>query len=153
MFSLRDRQSGQQLPPQGPMGLALLLIILQLIINNTTLSIVIIIVTRTNFNTMMLLLILIMIMIILLKIIITLAILIIIAIALPSCGWLEWVGKSRTTNLRTKTLEFAGFDSSTISSLRGGIPGPTGNLPEMLSQQILAGIFLVGRLGVPVSVK
>ena len=31
-------------------------------------------------------------------------------------------------------------------NLRGGIPRPTGNLPEMLSQRILAGIVLVGRL-------
>ena len=32
--------------------------------------------------------------------------------------------------------------------LRGGIPRPKGNLPESLSQAMLVGIMLVGRLGV-----
>ena len=32
--------------------------------------------------------------------------------------------------------------------MRGGIPRPTGNFPESLSQQILVGIILVERLGV-----
>ena len=49
----------------------------------------------------------------------------------------------RTANLRTKILGFKGFDTGIISCLRGGI------LPESLSQRILAGIILVGRLGVP----
>ena len=52
-------------------------------------------------------------------------------------------------NLRTKLLEFRGFDSSIILILRGGIPMPIGNVPESLSQAILVGIILVGRLGVP----
>ena len=38
---------------------------------------------------------------------------------------------------------FRGFDSSIILILRGGIPRPVGKLPEILSQQILAGRFLV----------
>ena len=53
-----------------------------------------------------------------------------------------------TANLRTKILDLRGFDSSTFLNLGGGIPRPTGNFPESLSQQILVGIILVGRLGV-----
>ena len=41
-----------------------------------------------------------------------------------------------------------GLDSNIILILRGGIPRPKGNIPESLSQAILAGIILVGRLGV-----
>ena len=52
-----------------------------------------------------------------------------------------------TANLQTKSLDFGGFDSSIIFIQRGGIPRPTGNFPECLSQRILAGIILVGRLG------
>ena len=54
----------------------------------------------------------------------------------------------RTANLRTKILDFRGFDSSTILILRRGILMSMGNCPGMLSQQILVGIILVGRLGV-----
>ena len=46
-------------------------------------------------------------------------------------------------------MDFRGFDSSTILILRGGISRPKGNFPESLSQAILVGIMLVGRLGVP----
>ena len=53
---------------------------------------------------------------------------------------------STTANLRTKILNFRGFDSSRILISRGGIVSPIGNSPESLSQQILAGIILVGRL-------
>ena len=49
------------------------------------------------------------------------------------------------TNLRTEILDFRGFGSSRILILRGGIPRPKGNFPEMLSQGILAGVILVGR--------
>ena len=49
----------------------------------------------------------------------------------------------QTANLRTKILGFRRFDSSRILVLRGGIPRPTGNLPESSSQAIL----VVGRLG------
>ena len=37
---------------------------------------------------------------------------------------------------------------ATCSTARGGIPTSMGNLPERLSRQILAGVILVGRLGV-----
>ena len=43
-------------------------------------------------------------------------------------------------------MDFRGFDSSIILILRGGIPRPLGTLPESLSQAILVGIILVGRL-------
>ena len=56
-----------------------------------------------------------------------------------------------TANLRTKILDFRGFDSSMILILRGGIHRPIGNSPESLSQAILAGIILLGRLGVDTS--
>ena len=51
-------------------------------------------------------------------------------------------------NLRTKILDFGGFDLSIILILRGGIPMPIGNSQESLSRQILVGIIVVGRLGV-----
>ena len=53
-----------------------------------------------------------------------------------------------TANLRAKILDFRGFDSSRILILRGGILMSIGNVPESLSQRILVGIILVGRLGV-----
>ena len=56
-----------------------------------------------------------------------------------------------TADLRTKILDFTGFDSNIIFMLSDGILMPIGNFPEMLSQQILVGIILVGRLGVPPS--
>ena len=59
--------------------------------------------------------------------------------------------KSATVNLRTKILDFRGFDSSRILIVRGGILMSIGNFPESLSQAILVGRFLVGRLGVALS--
>ena len=60
----------------------------------------------------------------------------------------EAVSKLAAADLRTKILDFGGFDSSIISVLRGGILMSMGSLPEILSQAILAGIILVvGRLG------
>ena len=53
-----------------------------------------------------------------------------------------------TPNLPTNILDFIGFDSSIILILRGGTLMPTGNIPASLSQAILVGIMLVGRLGV-----
>ena len=50
-----------------------------------------------------------------------------------------------TANLRTKILDFGGFDSSRIFSLRVGILMSIGDFPESLSQAILAGVILVGR--------
>ena len=53
-----------------------------------------------------------------------------------------------TPNLRTNIMDFRGFDSSMIIILRGGILMPIGDFLEDLSQAILVGIMLVGRLGV-----
>ena len=53
-----------------------------------------------------------------------------------------------TANLPTDIVDFKGFDSSIILLLRGGIPRPIGDFPESLSQAILVGIMLLGRLGV-----
>ena len=53
-----------------------------------------------------------------------------------------------TPNLLSDIVDFRGFDSSTILILRGGIPRPEENLPESLSQAILVGVMLVGRLGI-----
>ena len=45
-----------------------------------------------------------------------------------------------------KILDFSGFDTNVILILRGGILMSIGYFPESLSQEILAGIILVGRL-------
>ena len=55
---------------------------------------------------------------------------------------------SSTANLRSKILDFRGFDSSRILILRGGVLRSIGNCPESLGQGILVGVILVGRLGV-----
>ena len=57
-----------------------------------------------------------------------------------------------TANLRTKIMDFRGFDSSRILSSRGGILMSIGNSLEMLSPRFFAGIMLVGRLGAVVVV-
>ena len=53
---------------------------------------------------------------------------------------------THTANLRTKILDFRGFDSSRILILRDGILRSLGIFPETLSQQILqpSGIKKVG---------
>ena len=51
-------------------------------------------------------------------------------------------------NLRTNIMDFRGFDSSIILILRGGILMSIEDFPKSLSQTILVGIMLVGRLGV-----
>ena len=54
-----------------------------------------------------------------------------------------------TANLRTNIMDFRGFDSSILLILRGGIILMSmGDFPESLSQAILVGIMLVGRVGV-----
>ena len=53
-----------------------------------------------------------------------------------------------TANLRTKAQGFRGFDLIRILISRGGTLMFIGNFPESLSQRILAGIILVGRLSV-----
>ena len=45
-------------------------------------------------------------------------------------------------NLRTKILDFRGFDSREIMISRGGTLMPVGNLPEILSRRILVGVIL-----------
>ena len=53
-----------------------------------------------------------------------------------------------TPNVPTNVVGFRGFDSSVILMLRGGISRPTGNRRESLTQAMLVGTMLVGRLGV-----
>ena len=50
-------------------------------------------------------------------------------------------------NLRTKILDFRGFDTSIILILRGGVLVCIGGFPEIVSQRILAGMILAGGLG------
>ena len=56
--------------------------------------------------------------------------------------------REATTPNLSNIVGFRGFDSSTISISRDGIPMSIGELPESLSQAMLVGIMLVGRLGV-----
>ena len=56
---------------------------------------------------------------------------------------------ARTPNLHTNIVDFTGLDSSIILISRGGIPRPIGNFPQSLSQAMLVGTMLVGRLSVP----
>ena len=53
-----------------------------------------------------------------------------------------------TPNPPTSIVDFRGFDSSIILNLRGGILLSFGDFPESLSQPMLVGIMLVGKLGV-----
>ena len=53
-----------------------------------------------------------------------------------------------TADLPTNIMDFRGFYSSIILILRAGIPRPTGDFPESLSQAMLVGVMLVGRLSV-----
>ena len=53
-----------------------------------------------------------------------------------------------TANLRAKILDLRGFDSSVILISRGEILMSVGSFLESLSQAILVGIILIGRLGV-----
>ena len=64
----------------------------------------------------------------------------------PSRPWVH--GSGDAPNLPTKVLDIRGLDSSRILMLRGGILSSIGDLPESLSQAILVGRLLVGRLGV-----
>ena len=47
-----------------------------------------------------------------------------------------------TAKLRTTILDFRGFDSSRILVLRGAIPMPMGDFPEVLSRRVFPGIVL-----------
>ena len=62
--------------------------------------------------------------------------------------WQNEKGYGRTPNLPTNIAGFRGFDSSVMLIPRVGIPRPTGDFPESLSQAILVGKMLVGRLGI-----
>ena len=53
-----------------------------------------------------------------------------------------------TAKFPTNIVDFRRFDSSIISILRGGISRLAEDFPESLSQAMLVGIMLVGRLGV-----
>ena len=55
-----------------------------------------------------------------------------------------------TPNLPTNIADFRGFDSSMLLLLNGGILMSIGDSPEILSQAMLVGIMLVGKLGVKV---
>ena len=53
-----------------------------------------------------------------------------------------------TPNPPTNIVDFSGFDSSIMLIYRGRIPRHIGNFPEDLTQAMLVGTMLVGRLGV-----
>ena len=53
-------------------------------------------------------------------------------------------------NLPTNIAGFRECDSSVILIQRGGTPRPKGDFPERLTQAMLVGTMLVGRLGVAV---
>ena len=53
---------------------------------------------------------------------------------------------NNTANLRTNIVDFRGVDASIILIIRGGILMSIGDFPESLSQAILEGIMLVGKL-------
>ena len=53
-----------------------------------------------------------------------------------------------TPNLPTNIVDFRGFGSNIILILMAGIPRPMGDFPESLTQAMLVGVMLVGRLGV-----
>ena len=65
-----------------------------------------------------------------------------------SCASRSTLQGQITANFRTNIMDFRGFDSSIVLTERGEIPKPIGNLSESLSQAILAGTILAGRLGV-----
>ena len=53
-----------------------------------------------------------------------------------------------TANIRTNIMDFRGSDSSTILIVKGWYSQAHREFPEILSQAILVGIMLVGRVGV-----
>ena len=53
-----------------------------------------------------------------------------------------------TPNRPTNIVDFKGFDSNIILTLRGGILMSIGDFLQSLSQAMLVGVMLVGRLGV-----
>ena len=69
-----------------------------------------------------------------------------------SCRRSAWISGD-AANLPAKILDFGGSDSSRVLISRGGILMSTGDSPASLSQAILVGIILVGRLGVGVRAR
>ena len=64
-------------------------------------------------------------------------------------GRTQYVPWERRASMgRSEILDFGGLVSSRVLTSRGGTLRSMGNFPETLSQRILAGIILVGRLGV-----
>ena len=53
-----------------------------------------------------------------------------------SAHGLRAAAEAHTANLRTKILDFRGFDSSRILTFKGAIPTSRGNFPEIMGQQI-----------------
>ena len=70
------------------------------------------------------------------------------AMKLLSAGLWTRPAARYTPNLPTNIMDFRGFDSSIILILRGGVLMSIGDFPESLSQAMLVGIMLVGRLSV-----
>ena len=66
---------------------------------------------------------------------------------------MERLSNEGMPNLPTNIVDFGGFDSSIILIKRGGILMSMGNVPESLSQVMLVGVMLVGRLGVYVGIS
>ena len=67
----------------------------------------------------------------------------------PLARWFKRSGSIvLAADLRTKILDFRGFDLSIILISEGGILMSIGNFPERSSRQILVGIILVGAFGV-----
>ena len=64
------------------------------------------------------------------------------------CAQVRVCACAGTANLHTKILDFRGLDSSIILILRCGDLMLIGSILKSLSQRILVGIILVGRLGV-----
>ena len=65
-------------------------------------------------------------------------------------AWMALAGRGESHYIRPISvliIDFRGFDSSIILIIRGGILMSIGDFPESLSQAILVGIMLVGRLG------
>ena len=65
-----------------------------------------------------------------------------------SDAWARCPPFTSCADLPTNILDVRGFGSGIILILRGGLPTSIGDLPESLSRAILAGIILVGKLGV-----
>ena len=68
-----------------------------------------------------------------------------------ACPALSDPGIRPAPDLPTNIADFRGFDSSVNLIIRADIPRPVGDFPESLTQAMLVGVMLVGRLGVLLS--